>query len=169
MLTPDGFGCGFSHSAAVSADIRAQVEDEVTDVIGRDLPIRTSIMPLDEALRRGALAFFGDKYGDLVRVVEVPGFSMELCGGTHAGSTGSVGVLKVIQERGIAAGIRRIEALAGEEAVRREREDRDIGGRVETTLHLDRRRPHESLQRLLEQNRSLQRGIEQPKIPIAAG
>src|SRR3989442_9730530 len=113
MLTPDGFGCGFSHSAAVSADIRAQVEDEVTDVIRRDLPIRTSIMPLDEALRRGALAFFGDKYGDQVRVVEVPGFSIELFGGTHAASTGSVGVVKVTQEPAIPAGSPRIESLAG--------------------------------------------------------
>ncbi|OLE67062.1 MAG: alanine--tRNA ligase [Acidobacteria bacterium 13_1_20CM_2_68_7] len=169
LVNPDRFRLDFSHYAALSADILEQVEDEVNDVIRRDLPIRTSVMPLDEALRRGALAFFGDKYGDQVRVVEVPGFSMELCGGTHAASTGSIGVLKVTQERGIAAGIRRIEALAGEEALRRAREDGALVERVQTTLNVDRRGLHESLQRVLEQNRSLQREIDSLKLQMAAG
>ncbi|MEK7283103.1 MAG: hypothetical protein AAB249_04780, partial [Acidobacteriota bacterium] len=84
LVNPDRFRFDFSHYAALSDEILAQVEDEVNDVIRQDLPIKTSVMPLDEALRRGALAFFGDKYGETVRVVEVPGFSMELCGGTHA-------------------------------------------------------------------------------------
>ncbi|PYT15320.1 MAG: alanine--tRNA ligase [Acidobacteria bacterium] len=169
LVNPDRFRFDFSHYAALSDDILAQVEDEVNDVIRRDLPIRTSVMPLDEALRRGALAFFGDKYGDQVRVVEVPGFSMELCGGTHAASTGSIGVLKVTQERGIAAGIRRIEALAGEEALRRAREDGALVERVQTTLNVDRHGLHESLQRVLEQNRSLQREIDSLKLQMAAG
>jgi alanyl-tRNA synthetase len=169
LVNPDRFRFDFSHYAALSDDILAQVEDEVNDVIRQDLPIRTSVMPLDEALRRGALAFFGDRYGDMVRVVEVPGFSMELCGGTHARSTGSIGVLKVIQERGIAAGVRRIEALAGEQALRQAREDQALVGRVQATLNVDRQRLHDALQRVLEQNRALQREIEQMKIAMAAG
>jgi len=169
LVSPDRFRFDFSHYAALSDDILAQVEDEVNDVIRRDLPIRTSVMPLDDALRRGALAFFGDRYGDQVRVVEVPGFSMELCGGTHAASTGSIGVLKLTQERGIAAGVRRIEALAGEEALRRAREDGALVERVQTTLNADRHGLHESLRRLLEQNRSLQREVESLKLHMAAG
>ncbi len=169
LVNPDRLRFDFSHYAALSDDIVAQVEDEVNDVIRRDLPIRTSVMPLEEALRRGALAFFGDKYGDRVRVVEVPGFSMELCGGTHAASTGSIGVVKVTQERGIAAGIRRIEALAGDEALRRAREDGALLERVQATLNVDRRGLHESLQRLLDQNRALQREIESLKVRMAAG
>ncbi len=169
LVSPDRFRFDFSHYAALSGDLLAQVEDEVNDVIRQDLPIRTSVMPLDEALRRGALAFFGDKYGDRVRVVEVPGFSLELCGGTHASSTGSIGVFKVAQERGIAAGIRRIEALAGGLALREAREDKAIVERVQATLNVERRRVHETLQRLLEQNRALQREIDRLKVAMAAG
>ncbi|MEK7799992.1 MAG: alanine--tRNA ligase-related protein, partial [Acidobacteriota bacterium] len=169
LVNPDRFRFDFSHYAALSDEILAQVEDEVNDVIRQDLPIKTSVMPLDEALRRGALAFFGDKYGETVRVVEVPGFSMELCGGTHARSTGSIGVLKVIHERGIAAGVRRIEALAGGQALRQAREDQALVGRVQATLNVDRQRLHDALQRVLEQNRALQREIEQMKIAMAAG
>jgi alanyl-tRNA synthetase len=169
LVNPDRFRFDFSHYAALSDEILAQVEDEVNDVIRQDLPIKTSVMPLDEALRRGALAFFGDKYGETVRVVEVPGFSMELCGGTHAQSTGSIGVLKVVQERGIAAGVRRIEALAGEQALHQARADQALVGRVQATLNVERQRLHEALQRVLEQNRSLQREIDQIKVTLAAG
>jgi alanyl-tRNA synthetase len=169
LVSPDRFRFDFSHYAALSDDLLAQVEDEVNDVVRQDLPIRTSVMPLDEALRRGALAFFGDKYGDRVRVVEVPGFSLELCGGTHASSTGSIGLFKVAQERGIAAGIRRIEALAGGQALREAREDKAIVERVQSTLNVERRKVHETLQRLLEQNRALQREIDRLKVAMAAG
>ena len=169
LVSPDRFRFDFSHYAALSDDILAQVEDEVNDVIRQDLPISSSVMPFDEALRRGALAFFGDKYGDVVRVVEVPGFSMELCGGTHASSTGSIGLFKIDQERGIAAGVRRIEALAGGQALREAREDKAIVGRVQSALNVERWKVHEALQRLLEQNRALQREIDRLKIDMAAG
>ncbi len=169
LVSPDRVRFDFSHYAALSDDILAQVEDEVNDVIRQDLPIRTSVMPIDEALRKGALAFFGDKYGDMVRVVEVPGFSIELCGGTHASSTGSIGLLKVAQERGIAAGIRRIEALAGRLALREARADKAIVETVQSTLNVERPRVYEALVRLLEQNRSLQREVERLKVTMAAG
>ena len=168
LVNPDRFRFDFSHYSALSGEILAQVEDEVNDVIRQDLPIQTRVMPLDEALKRGALAFFGDKYGDTVRVVEVPGFSLELCGGTHAKSTGSIGLLKVVQERGIAAGVRRIEALAGEQALRQAREDQVLVGRVQATLNVERQRLHETLQRLLEQNRALQREVDQMKVTLAS-
>src|SRR5437867_3577156 len=169
LVSPDRFRFDFSHYTALSDDILAEVEDEVNDVIRQDLPIRSSVMPIDEALRRGALAFFGDKYGDVVRVVEVPGFSMELCGGTHAATTGSIGLFKIDQERGIAAGVRRIEALAGGQALREARQDKAIIESVQSALNVERPKVHEALQRLLDQNRALQREIDRLKINIAAG
>ncbi|HEX9426958.1 MAG TPA: alanine--tRNA ligase-related protein, partial [Candidatus Polarisedimenticolia bacterium] len=169
LVQPDRFRFDFSHYAALSEEILRQVEDEVNDVIRQDLPIRASVMPFDEALRRGALAFFGDKYGDVVRVVEVPGFSMELCGGTHAASTGSIGLLKLTQERGIAAGVRRVEALAGEGALRELREDRRTVDRIQGALNVERARLHETLERLLDQNRLLQRELDRAKVAMAAG
>jgi alanyl-tRNA synthetase len=169
LVEADRLRFDFSHYAAVSEEILRQVEDEVNDVVRQDLPIRVSVMPLEEALRRGALAFFGDRYGDLVRVVEVPGFSMELCGGTHAASTGSIGLVKVIQERSIAAGIRRLEALAGEGALRELRQDREVVDRLQAALNVERRRLQETLQRLLEQNRTLQKEVDRLKVEMAAG
>ncbi len=169
LVQPDRFRFDFSHYAALSDEILRQVEDEVNDVIRQDLPIRATVLPFDEALRRGALAFFGDKYGEVVRVVEVPGFSMELCGGTHAASTGSIGLLKLTQERGIAAGVRRVEALAGEGALRELREDRRTVDRFQTALNVERPRLHETLARLLDQNRALQRELDRVKVAMAAG
>ncbi len=169
LVNPDRFRFDFSHYAGLSEEILRQVEDEVNDVIRQDLPIRTCILPLEEALRRGALAFFGDKYGEQVRVVEVPGFSLELCGGTHAASTGSVGLLKIAQERGIAAGIRRIEALAGEAALRELREDRRVVEGLQAALNVERQAIPDVLRRLLEQNRTLLREVERLQVEMAAG
>jgi alanyl-tRNA synthetase len=169
LVSPDRFRFDFTHFAPLVEEMQHQVEDLVNDVIRQDLPIRATTMPFDEALKRGALAFFGDKYGEQVRVVEIPGFSMELCGGTHAGSTGSIGILKLTQERGIAAGIRRVEALAGEAALRELREDRRAVGALQATLNVERTGLGESLTRLLEENRSLRREIEKLKVNLAAG
>ncbi len=169
LVSPDRFRFDFSHFAPLSEELQRQVEDLINDVIRQDLPIRARTMPLDEALKRGALAFFGDKYGQQVRMVEIPGFSMELCGGTHSASTGSIGILKLTQERGIAAGIRRVEALAGEAALRELREDRRTVGVFQTALNVERPGLGQSLARLLEENRSLRREIEKLKVNLAAG
>jgi alanyl-tRNA synthetase len=169
LVDADRFRFDFTHYAPLSDEIQRQVEDLVNDVVRQDLPIRSTEMPIDEALKRGALAFFGDKYGDVVRVVEIPGFSMELCGGTHGGSTGSIGVVRLQGERGIAAGTRRVEVLTGREALREAREEHRAIARVSASLHVDRQAAPETLQRLLEQNRTLQRQIEDLKVRIAAG
>ncbi len=169
LVESDRLRFDFSHFAALPDDILHQVEDEVNDVIRQDLPIVSRVMPIDEALKKGALAFFGDKYGDRVRVVEVPGFSMELCGGTHAASTGSIGLLKITQERGVAAGIRRVEALAGEGALHELRRDRQALGLVQSALKVDRGRVPQTVDKLVEQNRALQKEIDRLKVAAAAG
>jgi alanyl-tRNA synthetase len=169
LVEADRLRFDFSHYAALPEAIQRQVEDVVNDVVRQDLPIRSAVMPLDEALRKGALAFFGDKYADVVRVIEIPGFSMELCGGTHAATTGSIGVVRLAPERGIAAGTRRVEALTGALALDEARDERRALTGVTAALHVDRAAAPEALQRLVEQNRTLQREIERLKVAIASG
>jgi alanyl-tRNA synthetase len=169
LVEADRLRFDFSHHAPLSEETLRQVEDSVNDVVRQDLPITTAILPLDEALRRGALAFFGDKYADVVRVVEVPGFSLELCGGTHAASTGSIGLIRLMQERGVAAGTRRLEAQTGEGALREAREERRVLSHVQSALNVERSTLPDVLTRVLEQNRALLREIEKLKVAAAAG
>ena len=169
LVNPDRFRFDFSHYAALTPEIVRQVEDEVNDVIRQDLPVRVSVLPLDEALRRGALAFFGDKYGEQVRVVEVPGFSMELCGGTHTPSTGVIGLFKVIQERGTAAGVRRIETLSGEQALRQFQGQQNVLQDLGSALGVEPAGLAESVRRLQQSAKALQREVESLRLKLAEG
>lgn len=103
----------FSHFSAMTSEEIAQVEKIVNDKIAESLPIVTSVMTIEEAKKSGAMALFGEKYGETVRVVRMGDFSVELCGGTHASNTGTIAAFKIIAENGVAAGVRRIEALTG--------------------------------------------------------
>ncbi len=115
-VTPEHLRFDFSNFEPMTKEQLSQTEQMVNDEIIKALPVKISHMPQDEAKKQGAMALFGEKYGDIVRVVTVPGFSMELCGGSHVENIGQIGLFKIISESGVAAGVRRIEALTGKAA-----------------------------------------------------
>ncbi len=113
LVGPERLRFDFTHFSPVSREELERIEKEVNDVIMDNLAVEISEMPVDEARKSGAMALFGEKYGDIVRVVSVDGYSTELCGGTHIEGTAQAGVVKILGESGVAAGVRRIEALTG--------------------------------------------------------
>jgi alanyl-tRNA synthetase len=115
-VRPDKLRFDFTHGAGLTVDERARVEAIVNERIFENLPVLAFVTPLEEARRLGAMALFGEKYGDIVRVVEVPGFSRELCGGTHVRTTAEIGPFAILSEGSVGSGVRRIEAVTSGEA-----------------------------------------------------
>ena len=140
LVAPNRLRFDFSHFAAMTRDELRQVEDLVYEQVLADTHLDTRVLPIDAARAEGAIAFFGEKYGEMVRVVRVPGFSMEFCGGTHAGSTGEIGLFRIVSEQGISAGVRRIEAQTGLGALAHVREVASI---AETAAAALKTRPSE--------------------------
>src|SRR6202161_2604507 len=129
--------------------------------------VETNILPLDQAIATGAMALFGEKYGDEVRVVYVPGFSRELCGGTHVGRTGDIGVCKIVSESSISAGVRRIEAVTGEGALRQYQESTDALKRLAGMVKASEPELVEHVERLLATGHTLERQVQQLKSRLA--
>ncbi len=119
VVEPSRLRFDFTHYTAMDADEIAEVERLMNEEILKNVPVHTDVMDLDHALQTGAMALFGEKYGEQVRVVSIDGFSKELCGGTHVARTGDIGICKIVYEGSISAGVRRIEAITGEGALRR--------------------------------------------------
>ncbi len=117
LVTSDRLRFDFSHTSPMTEDERRAVEEMVREGIWEDHALTIGQHPYDEAVRDGAMALFGEKYDDVVRVVEIPGVSMELCGGTHVTHTGEIGLFKITSETGVAAGVRRVEGLTGRRAL----------------------------------------------------
>jgi len=168
-VTPERLRFDFSHYQGVGPQELAQIQNRVNEQILRNAPLRTRVMGREEALASGALAFFGDKYGERVRVVEVPGFSIEFCGGTHVKQTGDIGLFLVTAEEGISAGTRRVEALTGEAAVERARQDQGILEELEEQAKVDRRSLVDEYGRMRDQLKAQQREIDRLKMKLATG
>ena len=124
LVAPDRLRFDFTHHGPVKQEQLTEIERLVNEGVWANVDVRTTERPYKEALASGAMALFGEKYGDVVRVVEIPGLSVELCGGTHVRNTGQIGLLRIVSESGVAAGVRRIEAVTGRGAyaLLRERE-----------------------------------------------
>ena len=168
LVAPDHLRFDFSHFAAVDASELAEIEQQVNEEIWKNLEICTDIMNIDDALASGALAFFGDKYPEAnVRVVTIPGassprgfYSKELCGGTHTGRTGSIGVFKIIAEQSTAAGVRRIEAISGDRALAEYQETLKTLRTAAGLLNTSDDQIIPVLERQLEQVRALEKQLE---------
>lgn len=134
LVAPDRLRFDFTHHEAVGHDVLSKVEDQVNGWVLADLPVHTALMDFKEAREAGARALFTEKYGDVVRTVKVQDVSMELCGGTHCGSTGQIGSIRIVSESSIAAGVRRIEAVTGLVAVQHARHQEEQLQAVAKTL-----------------------------------
>ena len=158
----------FSHFEAMKpAEIRA-VEDIVNAQIRRNLPVETNIMALEEAKAEGAMALFGEKYEDNVRVLRMGDFSTELCGGTHASRTGDIGLFRIQSESGTAAGIRRIEAVTGEGAIATLHQETDLLQSISHLVKGDANNVSEKIRGLIERSRQLEKELQQLKDQQAA-
>jgi alanyl-tRNA synthetase len=159
LVTPDRLRFDFTHYAPLSQAEIQNIEDLVNEQIWADADVLTTIMDLDSAIKSGAMALFGEKYQENVRVIEVPGFSKELCGGTHVPATGMIGLFKIVGESGISAGIRRIEALTGPASLERFRSDENILDLIQSENKLSRHDIPALIEKLHAQVRDLQRQI----------
>ncbi len=167
LVAPDRLRFDFSHFAGVTPRELRQIENRVNGEILRDTRVEKKEMGREQALAAGALAFFGDKYGERVRVVEIPGFSKELCGGTHVDQTGQIGLFLLTGEQGVSAGTRRVEAVTGEAAVARAQQDQEILEELESTARVDRRELVDEYARLREQLRAREREVQALKMKLA--
>ncbi len=160
LVAPDRLRFDFTHDSPLSEEEIERIEDRTNRWIEQNAPATTRLMSYSEAIEAGAMAIFEEKYGDEVRVLSFGDFSTELCGGTHARSTGEIGLLRIISESGIASGVRRIEALAGLGALAHMREQEGLLRRTAGLLKSSPRELPERVARLLEERREAQREID---------
>ncbi|WP_281079876.1 alanine--tRNA ligase [Klebsiella quasivariicola] len=158
----------FSHFEAMKPEEIRAVEDLVNAQIRRNLAIETNIMDIDAARASGAMALFGEKYDDRVRVLQMGDFSTELCGGTHASRTGDIGLFRITSEPGTAAGVRRIEAVTGEGAIASLHAESDLLGDIAQLLKGDSHNLGEKVRAALERTRQLEKELQQLKEQAAA-
>jgi alanyl-tRNA synthetase len=163
LVASDRLRFDYSHFAPLTATEIQEIEQRINAVVFKNLPVQTQVMELNEAIKNGAIAFFGERYAQQVRVVSIPDVSKELCGGTHTKMTGDVGLFKIVSDSGIAAGIRRIEALTGFGTYARLEEDETLIGNLSQILKSPRQDLTRSLTRLLEQQRELEQELDKLK------
>ena len=169
LVAPDRLRFDFSHYAGVTSPEQRTLENRVNAEILKSTPLTAKVMGREEALSYGALAFFGDKYGERVRVVEVPGFSKEFCGGTHVENTGEIGLFLLTTEQGVSAGTRRVEALTGEAALARAQADQGILEELEQSAKADRRQLVDEYAKLRDALKAKDREIQALRLKLAQG
>jgi alanyl-tRNA synthetase len=169
LVAPDRLRFDFSHHQALTADELRRVEQRVNAVIRANAAAETRVMAFDDAVAAGAMALFGEKYAHDVRVLSIGDFSMELCGGTHVERAGDIGLFKILAESGVAAGVRRVEAITGRAAyewvVRTDQVLRDVA----QLLRGSREDVDEKVRELVERSRKLEKEVQQLKSKLASG
>ena len=161
LVQPDRLRFDFTHFSPVTPSEIIQIEEEVNAQIRVNAGVNSEVMAADAAQEAGAMALFGEKYGDEVRVISVGDYSKELCGGTHAKAAGDIGLFRIVSEAGIAAGVRRIEAVTGEGALAQVHQQQQTLQRLAGLVKSDPSQLETRLQKLLEQQKELEKEVEQ--------
>jgi alanyl-tRNA synthetase len=169
LVAADRLRFDFSHTQAVSPDELRQVEDLVNAEIRENAPVETRVMGLDQAKAAGAMSLFGEKYDSDVRVLSIGDFSMELCGGTHVERAGDIGLFKITGESGVAAGVRRVEALTGRGAYEWVVHTDEVLRDIAAMLRGSREDVDEKVHELVERSRRLEKEVQQLKSKLASG
>jgi len=169
VVAPNYLRFDFNHYQPMTEDEIKEVERLVNEQILRNVKVETDIMPVEDAIRAGAMALFGEKYSGMMRVLTVPGFSKELCGGTHVRATGDIGVFKITSDESIASGVRRIRAVTGLDAYERFREDEEIIEEVAGNLRTSRAELPTVIGKLQDELKKARREAEELKLKIATG
>jgi alanyl-tRNA synthetase len=168
LVAPDRLRFDFTHFQSISAAELAEMEMAINDAILANLPVETSFHSMAEAMASGAMALFEEKYGEEVRLVAIPGVSKELCGGTHVERTGDLGLMKIITEGSVAAGIRRIEAVCGDVALRLIKEEEQELQQAAGLLKAGRGELVERLEKLLKRQKDLEKQVATLKSKLTA-
>ncbi len=169
LVAPDRLRFDFSHFTAITVEELRRIETEVNRRIRENRAVEIREMSADDAIAAGATALFGEKYGERVRVVNLGDFSMELCGGTHTNAAGDIGLFKIIQEAGIAAGVRRIEAATGTRALALVQQQEDSIGRIAGLVKSDRPQLESRLVKMVERQKELERELATLESRLKAG
>ncbi|MBI5469651.1 MAG: alanine--tRNA ligase, partial [Deltaproteobacteria bacterium] len=169
LVAPRGLRFDFNHFEAIGTEDLKKIEAEANRVILENFAVTTEVLPYNEAVEKGALAFFGEKYGETVRMVKVDGVSAELCGGTHVKRSGDIGIIKITGEGSVASGVRRIEAVTGTGALDALNQSEDALKETAQMLKVPKTEVPEKIKKLLEANRELEREIASLKGKDKAG
>jgi alanyl-tRNA synthetase len=169
IVAPNYLRFDFTHYQPMSEEEVKEVERLVNEQVLRNVKVDTDVMPVEEAMRSGAMALFGEKYSGMMRVLTVPGFSKELCGGTHVRATGDIGVFKITSDESIASGVRRIRAITGIDAYERFREDELLIDEAVTNLRTSRAELPHVIGKLQDELKKARREAEELKLKIASG
>ncbi|WP_024831425.1 alanine--tRNA ligase [Ruminiclostridium josui] len=169
LVEPNKLRFDFSHFSAMTSEELKKVEDMTNEAILSSMEVDIREMPIDEAKKLGAMALFGEKYGDTVRVVKVEDYSIELCGGTHLKNTSQAGLVKILGESGVAAGVRRLEALTGEAAIRYYRERENLLNEVAQALKATPQDSIKKVESLGQELKNAEKEIEQLRNKLVSG
>ena len=157
----------FTHFTAMTDEEISAVEKEVNEMVGKEMNVTIEELPIAEAKERGAMALFGEKYGDVVRVVTMGDYSVELCGGTHLDNTSAVGTFKIVSEGGVAAGVRRIEALTGQGAMQYYVDKEQLVKEASSKLKADPNHILAKIESVIDENRALKQELDKLKAKLA--